>query len=49
MKLTGGGEGGESSDEGSDSEPSEDNLEEEEINKIIPKGPKKKKPDPIAK
>jgi hypothetical protein len=48
IKMTEGKEdGGESS--GSDSDPSEDNLEEDEIAKIIPIKPKKKKIDPKKK
>lgn len=46
--MTKGDEDGEDS-AGSDSEPSEDNLEEEEMAKIIPIKPKKKIPEPIAK
>ena len=44
--MTKGDEDGEDS-AGSDSEPSEDNLEEEEMAKIIPIKPKKKIPDPV--
>ena len=46
--MTKGDEDGEDS-AGSDSEPSEDNLEEEEMAKIIPIKPKKKVPEPPAK
>lgn len=46
--MTKGDEDGEDS-AGSDSEPSEDNLEEEEMAKIIPIKPKKKIPDPVPK
>ena len=44
IKLTTGGENGESS--GSDSEPSADNLDEEEMEKIVPVEKKKVKPVP---
>ena len=45
IEMTKGDEDGEDS-AGSDSEPSEDNLEEEEMAKIIPIKPKKKIPEP---
>ena len=44
--MTKGDEEGEDT-AGSDSEPSEDNLEEEEMAKIIPIKPKKKLPEPV--
>jgi hypothetical protein len=46
--MTRGDESGEDS-AASDSEPSEDNLSEEELAKIIPMKPKDKKPTPVAK
>lgn len=45
MKLTEGRDGGEEGSSGSDSDPSEDNLEEEEMAKIVPIKVKKKKVD----
>jgi len=48
IKLTEGKEDG-GGDSGSESDPSEDNLEEEEIAKIVPIKVKKKKVDPKKK
>jgi hypothetical protein len=41
--MTSGGEDDDANSTGSDSDPSEDNLNEEEIAKIVPMKPKKKK------
>lgn len=49
IKMTEGKEEGEGESSGSDSDPSEDNLEEEEMAKIIPIKLKKKKTDPKKK
>lgn len=45
--MTAGEEGGE--DEGSDSMPSEDNLDEDELAQIVPLPKKKEEPEPPAK
>jgi len=49
IKLTEGKEDGDGESSGSDSDPSEDNLEEEEMAKIIPIKVKKKKQEPKKK
>jgi hypothetical protein len=50
IKMTSGKEDGEEESSGSDSEPSEDNLDAEEMSKIIPmKAPPKKKQTPLKK
>ena len=49
IKMTEGKESGDGDSSGSDSDPSEDNLEEEEMAKIIPIKLKKKKVDPKKK
>ena len=43
IKLTSGKEEGEDESSGSDSAPSEDNLDEEDLAKVVPIKPKKKK------
>lgn len=45
IEMTSGGEDGEG-ESGSDSEPSEDNLEEEELAQIVPLPKKKEEPEP---
>lgn len=49
IKLTEGKEDGDGESSGSDSDPSEDNLEEEEMAKILPIKAKKKKAEPKKK
>ena len=49
IKMTEGKEDGDGDTSGSDSDPSEDNLEEEEMAKIVPIKLKKKKVDPKKK
>lgn len=48
IEMTQGGDDGEA-ESGSDSEPSEDNLEEEELAQIVPLPKKKEEPEPIKK